>query len=79
MRLVLKTPIHMQLNNFLKKAYPWIGLIGSLCLIVPSLYNVIDKPITLTTDHIVLVVGIFLLFVFLKEIFNRIINLKEMD
>ena len=32
----------------------------------------------LTNDHIVLTVGIFLMIVFLKEIFERIVNLKGM-
>jgi hypothetical protein len=68
----------MRLNIFLLKAYPWIGLFGSLCLIIPSLLNVIGKPLELTDDHIVLAAGIFLMIVFLKEIFDRIANLKGM-
>jgi hypothetical protein len=78
MRLVLNTPIVMRFNTFLHKAYPWIGLFGSLCLIIPSLYNILDKPLELTNDHLVLTVGIFLMIVFLKEIFDRIVNLKGM-
>lgn len=66
----------MKLNNFLQKAYPWIGLIGSLCLIIPSIYNILDNPLLITTDHIVLVTGIFLMIVFLKEIYARITYLK---
>ncbi len=74
MRLELNTSIYMKFTNFLEKTYPCIGIIGSLCLIIPSLYNILDKPFIITTDHIILVAGIFFMFVFLKEIFNRIIN-----
>lgn len=79
MILVLKTPKHMQFKNILQRTYPWIGIIGSLCLIIPSLYNILDKPFNWTTDHIILAAGIYFMIIFLKEIFNRIINLNEMD
>jgi hypothetical protein len=79
MILELKTPKHMQFRNILKKTYPWIGIFGSLCLIVPSLYNILDEPFHWTTDHIILVAGLYFMIIFLKEIFDRIINLKEMD
>lgn len=68
----------MNLNTILQKTYPWIGLIGSLCLVIPSLYNIIDEPLKLTNDHLIFVVGIFLMIIFLKELFDRIVNLKGM-
>ncbi|TDD94027.1 hypothetical protein [Flavobacterium cellulosilyticum] len=79
MRLTLNTPIHMQFKNILQKTYPWIGIIGSLCLIAPSLYNLLDEPFNWSTDHIILAAGLYFMIIFLKEIFNRIINLKEID
>jgi hypothetical protein len=79
MKLVITNPIYMNLYTILQKAYPWIGLVGSLCLVIPSLYNILDDPLKFSTDHIVLVAGIILMIVFLKEIFDRIVNLKGMD
>jgi hypothetical protein len=79
MRLELNTQINMQLKSIFNKINPWIGLILSLCLIIPNLYDILDKPITLTNDHLILAVGVFFMIIFLKEIFDRIINLEEMD
>lgn len=69
----------MQLRTVLNKINPWIGLIGSLCIILPSLYDILDAPLTITTDHFILVFGLFLFILFLKQIFNRIVNLEDMD
>lgn len=66
----------MKLNNFFQKAYPWIGIIGSLCLIIPSIYKILDNPLLITTDHIILITGLFLMIIFLKEIYLRITNFK---
>lgn len=75
MRLNLNSSIIMK-KSFLNKTYPWIGLVGSLCLIVPSLYNILDNPLHFTSEHIILGAGIVFMIVFLKELFDRIVNLK---
>ena len=69
----------MKIRNFLKKINPWIGLIGSLFIILPSLYDVLDHPSTFTTDHLILAGGVFFFIVFLKQIFDKIIKLEGMD
>jgi hypothetical protein len=79
MRLELNTPYYMRLRNFFNKINPWLGLIGSLCIMLPSLYDILDAPLKITNDHFILAAGLVLFIVFLKEIFDRIINLDGMD
>jgi len=79
MRLELNTPNNMRLRNFLTKINPWIGLLASLCIILPSLYDILDAPLTITTDHFIMAGGLFFFVIFLKQIFDRIINLEGMD
>jgi hypothetical protein len=79
MRLELNNQINMQLKSTFSKINPWIGLIGSLFLIIPSLYDILDEPLKLTTDHLILAAGVFFMILFLKEIFNRIINFDGME
>ena len=69
----------MQFKTILNKINPWIGLIASLCIIIPSLYDIIDEPLTLSNDHLILAIGVLFMIVFLKQIFDRIINLEEMN
>ncbi|WP_268848939.1 hypothetical protein [Flavobacterium aestivum] len=79
MRLELNTPIIMRLKTIFNKINPWLGLIGSLFLIIPSLYDILDEPLTPSSDHLILAVGIFFMVLFLKVIFNRIINLEDIE
>ncbi|WP_348797947.1 hypothetical protein [Flavobacterium adhaerens] len=79
MRLELKPTQTMQIRNILNKINPWIGLLGSLCIVIPSLYEILDAPLTITNDHFILTGGLFFFIVFLKQIFDRIINLGDMD
>lgn len=79
LRIELNTPFTMQLRTVLNKINPWIGLIGSLCIILPSLYDILDAPLIITNDHFILAIGLFLFIVFLKQIFDRIVNLENMD
>ncbi|WP_264565401.1 hypothetical protein [Flavobacterium sp. N3904] len=79
MRLELNNQRNMQFKTIFNKVNPWIGLIASLCLIIPSLYDILDDPFKLTTDHLILAGGVFFMILFLKEIFDRIINLEEME
>jgi hypothetical protein len=79
MRLEHNNQINMQFKSVINKINPWIGLIASLCVIVPSLYDILDEPLLFTTDHLILAAGVFFMILFLKEIFNRIINLEGME
>ena len=79
MSLELNTPITMQLRTILNKINPWIGLLASLCIIIPTLYDILDDPFTITNDHFILAGGIFFMIVFLKQIFDRIINLDGIE
>ena len=79
MRLELNNHTNMQFKTFFNKINPWIGLMGSLCLIIPSLYDILDAPLLLTSDHLILAAGVFFMILFLKQIFDRIINLEGME
>lgn len=79
MRLELNNQTYMQFKTIFNKINPWIGLLGSLCLIVPSLYDILDDPLLLTSDHLILGAGVFFMVLFLKQIFDRIINLEGME
>ena len=79
MRLEHNNQINMQFKSVINKINPWIGLIASLCIIVPSLYDILDDPLLFTTEHLTLAAGVFFMILFLKEIFNRIINLEGME
>jgi hypothetical protein len=79
MRLELNNQTNMQFKTFFNKINPWIGLLGSLCLIIPSLYDILDAPLLLTSDHLILAAGVFFMILFLKQIFDRIINLEGME
>jgi hypothetical protein len=69
----------MQFKTLLNRINPWIGLLGALCLIIPSLYEILDDPLLLTSNHLILGVGLFFMILFLKQIFDRIINLEGME
>ncbi|HSD08329.1 hypothetical protein [Flavobacterium sp.] len=73
------TQNNARLNKILSKFNPWIGLLASLCIIIPSLYDILDNPLKITNDHFILAGGIFLLVVFLRQIFDRIVNLEGME
>lgn len=79
MRLELNNQINMQLKTFINKINPWIGLMGALCLIIPTLYSILDDPLLITFDHLILAIGIIFMIIFLKQIFDRIINFEEME
>ena len=79
MRLVLNNQTNMQFKTLLNRINPWIGLLAALCLIIPSLYEILDDPLLLTTNHLILAVGLFFMILFLKQIFDRIINLEGME
>lgn len=66
----LNSTIKMFFNIKIKKIYPWIGIIGSLCLIIPSALSIKNNPFEFTTDHLIFAAGIVLLVVFTKEFFN---------
>lgn len=79
MRLEFNTPLNMQLKTLINKINPWLGLLVSLCIIIPSLYDILDAPLTITNDHFIFAGGLFFFVIFLKEIFDRIVNLEGMD
>jgi len=68
-----------RLSKILSKFNPWIGLLASLCIIIPSLYDILDNPFKITDDHFILAGGVLLLVVFLRQIFDRIVNLEGIE
>jgi hypothetical protein len=79
MNLELNTYINMRLKTLINKINPWIGLLVSLCIMIPSLYNILDAPLTITNDHFIFAGGLLFFVIFLKEIFDRIVNFEGMD
>jgi len=79
MRVELNNQTNMQFKTIFNKINPWIGLFGALCLIVPSLYDILDDPLLFTANHLILAAGLFFMILFLKQIFDRIINLDGME
>lgn len=79
MRLEHNTLYPMKFRSIFNRINPWIGLIASLCIIIPSLYDILDEPLKITNDHFFLAVGVFFMILFLKQIFDRIVNLEGMD
>ncbi|MBF4471993.1 MULTISPECIES: hypothetical protein [Flavobacterium] len=75
----LNTHINMRLKTIINKINPWIGFLVSLCIIIPSLYNILDAPLTITGDHFIFAFGLLFFVIFLKEIFDRIVNLEGME
>lgn len=62
------------------KINPWIGLIASLFIIIPSLYNVLDNTLILRIEHLILSIGILVFIKYLKQIFDKILDMSdEMD
>jgi hypothetical protein len=56
------------------KFNPWIGLIVSLFMIVPSLYDILENTITFRKEHIIFLIGSILLVASLKKLFDKILN-----
>jgi hypothetical protein len=79
MRQELNNNLNMQLKTLINKINPWLGLTVSLCIIIPSLYNILDAPLTITTDHFIFGISLFFFVIFLKEVFDRIVNFEGMD
>lgn len=77
MRLELNPEMNMKSRKFLDRINPWAGLLGAFCIILPSLYDILDAPLKITNDHFILAGGLFFFVFFLREIFTRIVNLGD--
>jgi hypothetical protein len=79
MNAELNNQLNMHFKTLFNRINPWIGLFVALCLIIPSLYEILDDPLLFNANHIILAVGLILMIIFLKQIFDRIINLEGME
>ncbi len=69
--------IQHQLVALTIKINPWIGVIASLVLIIPSLYILLDNIAILRKEHFILSVGILLFIKSLKTIFDKMLDISE--
>lgn len=58
-------------NKRLQKLFPCIGIIGSICLILPSIVSIYKSPYDLNSDHILLIAGICFMIICIKEIYDE--------
>jgi hypothetical protein len=69
--------IQHQLVALTIKINPWIGVIASLVLIIPSLYILLDNIAILRKEHFILSIGILLFIKSLKTIFDKMLDISE--
>ena len=78
MKTKITSETNFKLNLFLTKINPWIGLLVSLIIVVPNLYEVIGIDFAITPSHLSLAGGLFFFILFLIQIFDQIIFLGDM-
>ncbi len=61
------------------KINPWIGIIFSFTLIMPSLFLILSDIGDYNTLQILLVIGLLVLIKFTKNLIDKIINMDDED
>lgn len=76
MRIILNQTSPMKLLSLLKqiKNNPWIGVLVSLALIIPSLYKILDDITIFRKEYIILAVSFPLYLKSLKKIFDETLD-----
>lgn len=76
MRIELNKQPEMKLLPVIKKIKqnPWVGVIVSLAIIIPSLYKILDDVMVLRIEYLLLAVGFPIYLKSLKKIFDDILN-----
>ncbi|MBF4494055.1 MULTISPECIES: hypothetical protein [unclassified Flavobacterium] len=79
MRIELTKQPEMKLLSTLKKIInnPWIGVLVSLALIIPSLYEILDDVTILRKEYIILAVSFPFYLKSLKKIFDEILDTSD--
>ncbi|MBF4506675.1 hypothetical protein IRZ83_08340 [Flavobacterium sp. JLP] len=79
MRIELTKQPEMKFLSTLKKIInnPWIGVLVSLALIIPSLYEILDDVTILRKEYIILAVSFPFYLKSLKKIFDEILDTSD--
>lgn len=77
MNLSIKKQNEMKLINYTLKINPWLGILISLLIIVPSLYQILDDVTVLRIEYIFLIIGFPLYILSLKNLFDEMLNTNE--
>jgi hypothetical protein len=79
MRIALNRQPDMKLLSILKKIKnnPWVGILFSLTLIIPSLYEILDDVTLLRAEYVLLAVGFPIYLKSLKKIFDEMLDIND--
>ena len=69
----------MKLLSILKKIKnnPWIGVLVSLAIIIPSLYKILDDMTVLRIEYLLLAIAFPVYLKSLKKIFDEILDTSD--
>jgi len=69
----------MKLLSILKriKNNPWIGVLVSLAIIIPSLYKILDDVTVLRIEYLLLAIAFPVYLKSLKKIFDEILDTSD--
>jgi divalent metal cation (Fe/Co/Zn/Cd) transporter len=79
MRIELNSQPDMKILSILKKikSNPWVGILVSLSLIIPSLYKILDDIMVLRVEYLLLAIALPLYLKSLKKIFDEILDTSD--
>ena len=79
MRIALNKQPEMKLLSILKriKNNPWIGVLVSLAIIIPSLYKILDDVTVLRMEYLLLAIAFPVYLKSLKKIFDEILDTSD--
>jgi hypothetical protein len=79
MRIALNRQPEMKLLLILKKIRknPWVGVVVSLAIIIPSLYKILDDVTVIRAEYLLLAIGFPIYLKSLKKIFDEILDTSD--
>ncbi|MCD0468239.1 hypothetical protein [Flavobacterium sp. JAS] len=79
MRIALINQPDMKLLSILKKIInnPWVGIVVSLAVIIPSLYQILDDVTVLRKEYLLLLIALPIYIKSLKKIFDEILDASD--
>ena len=79
MRIALTNQLEMKLLSLIKKIInnPWVGIVVSLAVIIPSLYQILDDFTILRKEYLLLLIAFPIYIKSLKKIFDEILDASD--
>lgn len=79
MKIALTNRPEMKPLSLLKQfiTNPWIGVLASLAIIIPSLYIILDDVTVLRKEYILLIISFPVYLKSLKKIFDEILDTPD--